>query len=149
MKKIVFFGLLISIASITFAQLQMQVWQDGVPTSFAVEEVDSITFKNENYNIPLIGDWQYIYNKNVIYTFSDSLITNNLWNIVEKYTASSHQLHLERLWVLENDSTTRWTNCNYSLNGDTLSIDSFWIGTIWLNQYPPVFKDITLIKVKK
>ncbi len=45
MKKVLFFGLLWSIASITFAQRQMQVWQDGVPTSFAVAEVDSVTFE--------------------------------------------------------------------------------------------------------
>lgn len=45
MKKVLFFGLLWSIASITFAQRQMQVWQGGVPTSFAVAEVDSVTFE--------------------------------------------------------------------------------------------------------
>ena len=44
MKKILFTGLLLSIALTISAQRQMQVWQDGVPTSFAVAEVDSITF---------------------------------------------------------------------------------------------------------
>ena len=44
MKKILFTGLLLSIALTISAQHQMQVWQDGVPTSFAVAEVDSITF---------------------------------------------------------------------------------------------------------
>lgn len=48
MKKILFFGMLWSIASITFAQRQMQVWQDGVPTSFAVAEIDSVTFEDKN-----------------------------------------------------------------------------------------------------
>lgn len=48
MKKVLFFGLLWSIASITFAQRQMQVWQDGVPTSFAVAEIDSVTFEDKN-----------------------------------------------------------------------------------------------------
>jgi hypothetical protein len=44
MKKILFFGVLLSIASILFAQRQMYVWQNGTPTIFAVAEVDSITF---------------------------------------------------------------------------------------------------------
>lgn len=48
MKKILFFGLFSSIALITFAQRQMQVWQDGVPTNFAVAEVDSVTFEDKN-----------------------------------------------------------------------------------------------------
>lgn len=48
MKKVLFFGLFLSITSITFAQRQMQVWQDGVPTSFAVAEVDSVTFEDKN-----------------------------------------------------------------------------------------------------
>ena len=53
MKKVLFFGLFLSITSITFAQRQMQVWQNGVPTNFAVAEVDSITFIKET---PMIGD---------------------------------------------------------------------------------------------
>ena len=48
MKKVLFFGLFLSITSITFAQRQMQVWQDGVPTNFAVAEVDSVTFEDKN-----------------------------------------------------------------------------------------------------
>ena len=60
MKKILFFGMLWSIASITFAQRQMQVWQDGMPTSFAVAEVDSITFEeNIDPNVKqLLGVWE-------------------------------------------------------------------------------------------
>ena len=53
MKKILLYGLLLSIASILFAQQKMQVWQNGVPTSFTVAEVDSITFTKET---PMIGD---------------------------------------------------------------------------------------------
>ena len=53
MKKILLYGLLLSIASILFAQQKMQVWQNGVPTSFTVVEVDSITFTKET---PMISD---------------------------------------------------------------------------------------------
>lgn len=53
MKKILLYGLLLSIASILFAQQKMQVWQNGVPTSFTVAEVDSITFTKET---PMISD---------------------------------------------------------------------------------------------
>ena len=53
MKKILFIGLLLSIALTISAQRQMQVWQDGVPTSFAVAEIDSVTFIKET---PMIGD---------------------------------------------------------------------------------------------
>lgn len=48
MKKILFFGLLLSIASISFAQRQIQIWQNGVSTNFAVAEVDSVTFEDKN-----------------------------------------------------------------------------------------------------
>lgn len=48
MKKILFIGLLFSIALTISAQRQMQVWQDGVPTSFAVAEIDSVTFEDKN-----------------------------------------------------------------------------------------------------
>ena len=63
MKKILFFGLLLSIASILFAQRKMQVWQNGVPTSFTVAEVDSVTFSNEETTSPkefLSGYWECI-----------------------------------------------------------------------------------------
>ena len=48
MKKILFIGLLLSIALTISAQRQMQVWQDGVPTNFAVAEIDSVTFEDKN-----------------------------------------------------------------------------------------------------
>ena len=85
MKKILFFGLLWSIASITFAQRQMQVWQDGVPTSFAVAEVDSVTFINRDLNndsCDIIGTWEisefvYYLNKNDVQTVDTILPWNN------------------------------------------------------------------------
>ena len=48
MKKILFIGLLLSIALTISAQRQMQVWQNGVPASFAVAEIDSVTFEDKN-----------------------------------------------------------------------------------------------------
>lgn len=48
MKKVLSIGLLLSIALTISAQRQMQVWQDGVPTNFAVAEVDSVTFEDKN-----------------------------------------------------------------------------------------------------
>jgi hypothetical protein len=47
MKKIVLFGCLLAIASITFAQRQMHVCQNGTSTSFARTDVASTTFNND------------------------------------------------------------------------------------------------------
>ena len=47
MKKIVLFGCLLVIASITFAQRQMHVCQNGTSTSFARTDVASTTFNND------------------------------------------------------------------------------------------------------
>ena len=46
MKKILLIVLTLSTSLTLFAQRQMHVWQDGVSTSFAVAEVDSITFED-------------------------------------------------------------------------------------------------------
>ena len=47
MKKIVLFGCLLAITSITFAQRQMHVWKNGTATSFAKTDVASTTFNND------------------------------------------------------------------------------------------------------
>ena len=47
MKKIVLFGCLLAITSITFAQRQMHVWKNGTATSFARTDVASTTFNND------------------------------------------------------------------------------------------------------
>ena len=63
MKKILLIVMTLSITLTLFAQRQMQVWQDGVPTSFSVAEVDSITFSSEPTTSPkelLLGNWRNI-----------------------------------------------------------------------------------------
>ena len=85
MKKILFFGLLLSIASISFTQRQIQIWQNGVSTSFAVAEVDSITFINKDLNngpCDIIGTWEiskfvYYSNENDIQTVDTISPLNN------------------------------------------------------------------------
>ena len=47
MKKIVLFGCLLAITSITFAQRQMHVWKNGTATSFARTDVASTTFNSD------------------------------------------------------------------------------------------------------
>ena len=145
MKKVLFFGLFLSITSITFAQRQMQVWQNGVPTSFAVAEVDSVTFNN-SYNSVLIGEWCKVTNENYIVIISDTLIEIPVEQRICRYTASEKQLHIERLWTME-DAPHRWEYCDYFLNGDTLRIDNF--DEVWLSVYPPKFTDIKLIRMKR
>ena len=91
MKKILFIGLLLSIALTISAQHQMQVWQDGVPTSFAVAEVDSITFgKNSTYidTIPNLWlDTSDIYILDLIFDSSNPKLRNLVEDTV--YTISS------------------------------------------------------------
>lgn len=63
MKKILLIVLTLSTTLTLFAQRQMQVWQNGMPTSFAVTEVDSITFGEETTTSPkelLLGYWECI-----------------------------------------------------------------------------------------
>ena len=142
MKKILFIGLLLSIALTISAQRQMQVWQDGVPTSFAVAEVDSITF-NKAYNTPLIGKWYeptFLYNVSI----SDSLIQIHQiqgQNQDHKYKASKNLLHIERLW-LDPSHPYDFVECNYIIKGDTLHIDDFE----WTLVGP---SDVTLIRLKQ
>lgn len=140
MKKILFFGMLWSIASITFAQRQMQVWQDGVPTSFAVVEVDSVTF-NETYNTRLMGNWYettyFQYNVSI----SDSLIQIQGKNRDYKYKASKNLLHIERLW-LDPSHPYYFAECNYIIKGDTLHIDDFELTLVGTSK-------ITLIRLKQ
>lgn len=129
-----------SIASITFAQRQMQVWQDGVPTSFAVVEVDSVTF-NETYNTRLMGNWYettyFQYNVSI----SDSLIQIQGKNRDYKYKASKNLLHIERLW-LDPSHPYYFAECNYIIKGDTLHIDDFELTLVGTSK-------ITLIRLKQ
>lgn len=63
MKKILLIVLTLSTTLTLFAQRQMQVWQDGVSTSFAVAEVDSITFEEAATVSPedlLLGNWRNV-----------------------------------------------------------------------------------------
>ena len=46
-KKIFFFSLLYLFSLTLSAQMHMYVWQDGVKTTFAIADVDSITFTDE------------------------------------------------------------------------------------------------------
>ncbi len=145
MKKILFFGVLLSIASILFAQRQMHVWQNGAPTTFAIAGVDSITF-NISYNTPLIGEWCLPANEDYLVIFSDTLIEIPIEQRFCRYTASESQLHIERLWTLD-DAPHRFADCDYTICGDTLSIDNF--DEVWLSIYPPIFTNIKLVRIKK
>ena len=63
MKKILLIVITLSTTLTLFAQRQMQVWQNGVSTNFAVDEVDSVTFSNEITTSPkdlLVGNWRNI-----------------------------------------------------------------------------------------
>ena len=140
MKKILFFGMLWSIASITFAQRQMQVWQDGVPTSFAVTEIDSVTF-NETYNTRLMGNWYEATYLQYNVSISDSLIQIQGKNRDYKYKASKNLLHIERLW-LDPSHPYYFAECNYIIKGDTLHIDDFELTLVGTSK-------ITLIRLKQ
>ena len=103
----------------------------------------------EDLNKSLIGEWQYVgyEDKDYIVSISDSLIYNHPFDQSHRYTASASQLYLERLWTLD-DGPDRWEACNYSFNGDTLWIDNFWMGFMWVTVYPPILYDITLVRKK-
>lgn len=63
-KGLVFIiSILLLLCGTVLAQQQMYVWQDGVPASFAVAEVDSVTFSHETTTSPkelLLGYWECI-----------------------------------------------------------------------------------------
>lgn len=129
-----------SIASITFAQRQMQVWQDGVPTSFAVAEIDSVMF-NETYNTRLMGNWYEATYLQYNVSISDSLIQIQGKNRDYKYKASKNLLHIERLW-LDPSHPYYFAECNYIIKGDTLHIDDFELTLVGTSK-------ITLIRLKQ
>ena len=103
----------------------------------------------DDFNTSLIGEWLYVgwEEKDCIVSISDSLIYNHPFDHSHKYTASASQLYLERLWTV-NDAPHRWEACDYSLKGDTLWIDKFWMGFMWVEVYPPILYDITLVRKK-
>ena len=131
MKKVLFFGLFLSITSITFAQRQMQVWQDGVPTSFAVAEVDSVTFINRDLNndsCDIIGTWEisefvYYLNKNDIQTVDTILPRNNGKSLCFEKIDGCDKLLL----------TLRYVNILNTFcaleKGNSIKVDKGWGGT--------------------
>ena len=141
MKKIVLFGWLLAIASITFAQQQMQV-EDNNETS---SEVDSITLGDNAYNAQLIGNWREITYFQYTVSISDTLIQIQGRQEDAKYIASENQLHIERIWLNPNDPTY-FADCNYSIKGDTLHIDNFERSMV--STYPATYMDVTLVRIK-
>ena len=101
----------------------------------------------DDFNKSLVGEWKCIDKEDITVSISDSIICNNIFNQSNRYTASASQLYLERLWTFD-DAPHRWEACDYSLKGDTLWIDKFWMGTMWVNIYPPILYDIALVRVK-
>ncbi len=101
----------------------------------------------DDFNKSLVGEWKCIGKEDITVSISDSIICNNIFNQSNRYTASASQLYLERLWTFD-DAPHRWEACDYSLKGDTLWIDKFWMGTMWVNIYPPILYDIALVRVK-
>ena len=55
MKKILLFVAIIAISLNISAQEQMYVWQNGTKTTFAIADVDSVTFTTEEETPPAIG----------------------------------------------------------------------------------------------
>ena len=141
MKKIVLFGWLLAIASITFAQQQMQV-EDNNETS---SEVDSITLGDNAYNAQLIGNWREITYFQYTVSISDTLIQIQGRQEDAKYIASENQLHIERIWLNPNDPTY-FADCNYSIKGDTLHIDNFERSMV--STYPATYMNVTLVRIK-
>ena len=141
MKKIVLFGWLLAIASITFAQRQMQV-EDNNETS---SEVDSITLGDNAYNAQLIGNWREITYFQYTVSISDTLIQIQGRQEDAKYIASENQLHIERIWLNPNDPTY-FADCNYSIKGDTLHIDNFERSMV--ATYPATYMNVTLVRIK-
>ena len=84
MKKILLIVMTLSTSLTLFAQRQMHVWQDGVSTSFAVAEVDSITFEeNIDPNVKqLLGVWE---GEETVYTLQFIMLTFEADGIVEYY----------------------------------------------------------------
>ena len=101
----------------------------------------------DDFNKSLVGEWKCIGKEDITVSISNSIICNNIFNQSNRYTASASQLYLERLWTFD-DAPHRWEACDYSLKGDTLWIDKFWMGTMWANIYPPILYDIALVRVK-
>ena len=88
MKKILLIVLTLSTSLTLFAQRQMHVWQDGVSTSFAVAEVDSVTFEEHiDPNVKqLLGVWE---GEETVYTLQFIMLTFEADGIVEYYRGSN------------------------------------------------------------
>ena len=95
---------------------------------------------------PLLGKWCNINDSSYIVSISDSLIcVNIISDYVCQYTKSSNILYIKRLWFSETHPSYM-DECGYNLCGDTLQIEDFVMS--FTAVYPPVFNDITLIRLK-
>ena len=125
MKKILLIVMTLSTTLTLFAQRQMQVWQDGVSTSFAVAEVDSITFEeNIDPNVKqLLGVWE---GYETIYTLDFIILTFGYDSILEYYQGNNPYApnHHTGLNVRQ-----KW---NYTVSDDVLefSFETVFIGTV-------------------
>lgn len=68
MKRFTILAMLIVMVSITFAQTHMYVWKNGVKTNYAISEVDSITFGEEETQKQVIGVFSVSADKQVIFS---------------------------------------------------------------------------------
>ena len=68
MKRFTILAMLIVMVSITFAQTHMYVWKNGVKTNYAISEVDSVTFGEEETQKQVIGVFSVSADKQVIFS---------------------------------------------------------------------------------
>ena len=131
MKKVLFIGLLLSIALTISAQRQMQIWQNGVPASFAVADVDSITFINgdlDKNSCDIIGTWEisnlvYYLNENDIQTVDtiSPLSNGNSLHFEKKDGCNNLLLTLRYVNILN-------TFCTLG-QGNSIKVNKEWGGT--------------------
>ena len=129
MKKILLIVMTLSTTLTLFAQRQMQVWQNGMPTSFAVAEVDSITFEeNIDPNVKqLLGVWE---GYETIYTLDFIILTFGYDSILEYYQGNNPYApnHHTGLNVRQ-----KW---NYTVSDDVLEFSFETDSANWHGYHP-------------
>lgn len=100
-------------------------------------------------NSALIGKWKP-YNYHQTYIFEDGVIYSQYDTdepqMTHRYTNFGNILHIERLSFIETHPS-RYAYCEYRINGDTLYIEDFSMTIAAVD--PPIFRGITLIKIKE
>ena len=84
MKRFTTLAIFIALVTITFAQTHMYIWKNGVKTNYAISEVDSVTFGEEETQKQVIGVFSVSADKQVIFSKRNKIFSYIIFKLHER-----------------------------------------------------------------